>query len=102
VLLLGVLGGDPARGGAVPVTATARRYPPPPPGNAPPPPRPRGRRWTRRVDTAVLFVTPLLFMTALLLAVALPYLAVRPGPAPDACTLVASTWSCTSSTVATR
>jgi hypothetical protein len=84
-----------------------RRYPPPPPGNVPLPPPPcadrlRAHRWTRRIDTAVLFATPLLFMAALLLAVALPYLAERPAPAPDACTLVGSTWSCTSSTAAGR
>jgi hypothetical protein len=53
------------------------------------------RRWARRIDGVVLFVTPLLTMTALLLAVALPYVAVRQRTsAPASCTLVASTWSC--------
>jgi|tagenome__1003787_1003787.scaffolds.fasta_scaffold20103175_1 hypothetical protein len=53
------------------------------------------RRWARRIDGVVLFVTPLLTMTALLLAVALPYVAVRQSTsAPTSCTLVGSTWSC--------
>ncbi|MFL6077522.1 MAG: hypothetical protein ACJ73S_29520 [Mycobacteriales bacterium] len=53
------------------------------------------RRWARRIDGVVLFVTPLLTMTALLLAVALPYVAVRQSTStPASCTLVGSTWSC--------
>jgi hypothetical protein len=53
------------------------------------------RRWARRIDGVVLFVTPLLTMTALLLAVALPYMAVRQSTSvPTSCTLVGSTWSC--------
>jgi hypothetical protein len=39
----------------------------------------------------VLFVTPLLFMAALLLATTQD----RPAPAAGSCTLVGSTWSCT-------
>lgn len=55
------------------------------------------RRWARRIDGVVLFVTPLLAMVALLLAVALPYVAVRQSTStPTSCTLVGSTWSCPS------
>jgi hypothetical protein len=72
-----------------------RRYPPPPPGNAIHWTAAR-RRWADRIHGAALFVWPLLRMLALLLALALPYVATRHhGQAPAGCTLdAAGRWSC--------
>lgn len=81
-------------------------YPPPPPGNIRLParvrllswwtagPREPARRWARRIDGVVIFAQPLLCLLALLLAVALPYLASS-RPTSGSCTLVEQTWSCT-------
>lgn len=89
---------------------TARRYPPPPDTRLPwrvhalawwaGVGQPVWQRWARRGDTIVLGVMPLLMLAALLLMVILPYVASRPHQAPAACTLVGSTWSCTSTATA--